>query len=110
MQISSIVEQIERDAGADDVGDGIDRADFVEMNFFDGDAVDPRFGFAEPLKDGEALCFARSGSDAASIRLTMCGKMAVLRVLRPRCTRNLEAATPPRMVFSTGTLRRCRSC
>ena len=41
------VEQIERHAGADDIGDGIDRADFVEVNFFDGDAVDARFGFAQ---------------------------------------------------------------
>ena len=34
------VEQIERDAGADDIGDGIGRADFVEVDFFDRDAVD----------------------------------------------------------------------
>ena len=46
------VKQIERDAGSDDIGNGIDRADFVEVNFFDGDAMDAGFGFAQPEENG----------------------------------------------------------
>ena len=46
------VKKIECDAGSDDIGNGIDRADFVEVNFFDGDAVDAGFGFAQPEENG----------------------------------------------------------
>ena len=44
-------EQIEGKADADDVADGIDRADFVEMHLFDIDAVDGGFGFAQNAED-----------------------------------------------------------
>lgn len=44
-------EKVETDGGADDVDDGVDGADFVEMNFFDGNVVDFGFGFAEAAKD-----------------------------------------------------------
>jgi len=40
-------QEIERDTGSDDIGDGIDRADFVEVNFLDGHAVDTGFGLAQ---------------------------------------------------------------
>ena len=40
------VEEVERYAGAYDVGDGIDGSDFVEVDFFDGNAVDAGFGVA----------------------------------------------------------------
>ena len=36
--------------GADDVDDGVDRADLVEVDFFDGDGMDGGFGFAQELK------------------------------------------------------------
>ncbi len=45
------------DAGADDVDDGIDGADLVEMNFFEGDVVYGGFGFAEFAEDGGGAGF-----------------------------------------------------
>ncbi len=44
-------EQVEREADADDVADGIDRAHFVEVHLFDIDAVDGGFGFAQHPED-----------------------------------------------------------
>ena len=58
-------EQIQRDAGAHDIGDGIGRADFVEVNFFDGHAVDLRFGFAQALEDGGGVGFDAGGEGRA---------------------------------------------
>jgi hypothetical protein len=51
------LEMMDAGGGGDDVNDGIDRADFVEVNLVDGDVVDLRFGVAEELKgaDGEEL-------------------------------------------------------
>ena len=46
------VERIERHAGTDDVANGIDGSNFVEVNFFDGDIVDLGFGLGETLKNG----------------------------------------------------------
>ena len=46
------VQEIEGDAGSHDIGDGIDRADFVKVNFFDGHAMDTGFGFAQSKEDG----------------------------------------------------------
>ena len=39
------VQKVQGDAGSDDIGNGIGCAYFVEMHFFDGDAVDFGFGF-----------------------------------------------------------------
>ena len=39
------VQQVEGDAGSDDIGDGIRSADFVEMDLFYGYAVNFGFGF-----------------------------------------------------------------
>ena len=55
------VEGIECDAGADDVADGIDGADFVEVDFFDGNVVGFSFGFGEALKDCEGVGFGFGG-------------------------------------------------
>jgi len=44
-------EEIETDRGANDVNNGVNGADFVEMNFFDGDIVDFSFGLAEAAED-----------------------------------------------------------
>jgi hypothetical protein len=44
-------EKFEADAGADDVDDGIDRADFVKMDLLDGQVVDFGFGFGEAGED-----------------------------------------------------------
>ena len=40
-------EKIKGERDADDVADRIHRADFVEVNLFDVDAVDGGFGFSE---------------------------------------------------------------
>ena len=45
--------------GADDVDDGVDRADFVKVNFFDGHGVDRGFSFAEQLKGAAGAVFYR---------------------------------------------------
>ena len=45
-------EQEQPHRGADDVGDGIHRADFVEVDLLDRDAVHPRLGFAEFAENG----------------------------------------------------------
>ncbi len=50
-------EQVEGEADADDIADGIDRADFVKMHLFDIDAVDSGFGFAENLEDALGIGF-----------------------------------------------------
>ena len=44
------VEKIERDAGAYDIGDGIDRPHFVKMNFFDRNPVNLRLGLAQNVE------------------------------------------------------------
>ena len=51
------VEQIQRHAGAYDIGDGIHRAYFVEVNFFDGHAVDAGFGVAQAPKHIRCILF-----------------------------------------------------
>ena len=50
-------EVLDAGAGADDIDDGVDRADFVEVDLLDGDVVDFGFGGAEQLEgaDGEVL-------------------------------------------------------
>ena len=45
-------EQLERQAGAHDIGDGIGRADLVEVYLFDRHPMDGGFGGSEPFKDG----------------------------------------------------------
>ena len=54
------------DGGADDVDDGVDGADFVEVHLLDGHGVDVGFGLAEKLKGagGAGLyCMRRAGRD-----------------------------------------------
>ncbi len=41
--------------GADDVDDGVDRADLVEMHLLDGRAVHAGFGLGQALEDPQAL-------------------------------------------------------
>ena len=55
------VEQIQRHAGAHDIGDGIHRADFVEVNFFDRHAVDAGFGVAQAAKHIRRILFGAIG-------------------------------------------------
>ena len=53
-------------ANADDVADGIDRADFVEMDLFDTDAVGGGFGFSERLKNASSGDFNGIGQIGGS--------------------------------------------
>ena len=43
--------QIESNRRSSDVGDTVERADFMKMNLGDGDAMDGRFGVGQPAKD-----------------------------------------------------------
>ncbi len=51
------VEQVQADAGADDVADGIHRAHFVEMDLFDRNVVNFGFGLAQALKHSGSILF-----------------------------------------------------
>ncbi len=57
-------EHFKRNTGADDIDDGIDRADFVEVNFFRGQAVDTAFGVGDALENGDGFMFYPVGEGA----------------------------------------------
>ncbi len=63
-KMASTSSEFEGQARADDIGDGIGRADFVKMDFFDGHLVNFGFGLAEPAETRRwrSVC-TRSGSD-----------------------------------------------
>ena len=56
-------QQVEPDRRADDVDDRVDRADLVEVDLRQVDAVDPGLGLAQPQEDplGQVFLPARSG-------------------------------------------------
>jgi hypothetical protein len=45
--------QIEADGGAGNVGDAVEGADFMEVNFFDGKTVNRRFRLGQPAEDAQ---------------------------------------------------------
>ena len=49
------VQMVEGHAGADDIGDGIGRADLMKVDLLDGDLVDFGLRLAEPLEDGDGV-------------------------------------------------------
>ena len=55
------IEQIQRHAGADDIGDRIHRTHFMKMNFFDRHPVDPGFGVAQAPKHIRRVLFCTIG-------------------------------------------------
>jgi len=71
------IEQVEGQAGADDIGDGIGRAHLVEMDLLDGHLVDLRFGFAETAEDGDGIAAGAFGDVGLFDRLDDVGKVAV---------------------------------
>jgi len=71
------IQEIERDAGAHDIGDRIDGPDFMEVNFFNRYAVDPGFGLAQPEKDGGSCGLGASGDGGAIDHLQDMFQMAV---------------------------------
>lgn len=56
-------EQLSANGGADDIDNGVDRADLVKVNLPNGNGVYRRFGFAQKLKgvDGAGLHSFREG-------------------------------------------------
>ena len=65
-------ESLAAGGGADDIDDGVDRADFVEVDFLDGNGMNGGFGFAEKLKgaDGAGSSPARtSGAERMMARM-----------------------------------------
>ena len=59
-------EQVEADRRADDVGDGIDGADFVEVHLLDRAAVDLGLGLGQLLEDAFGQIFL-AGSERAAV-------------------------------------------
>lgn len=48
-------ERLEARACADDIGDRIQRSNFVEMNVINRHSVDFPFGFRDPVKDAQGM-------------------------------------------------------
>ena len=68
---------VEGHAGADDVGDGIGRADFVEVDLLDGNLVDGGFGLAQTLEHGGGVLFDAIGQSRLVDHLQDVREMAV---------------------------------
>lgn len=54
---SRMAEEFEANARPDDVDDGINGADFMEMNLIWREAVNFAFGEGDAMKDGDGFCF-----------------------------------------------------
>jgi len=65
-------EQLEAQAGADDVADRIHRAHFVEMQALDRLLVDAGFDLGEPLEYGGGVLTGALGSAALPIMARIC--------------------------------------
>ncbi len=64
-------------ASADDVHDGVDRAHFVEMDFFDGDVVNGGFRFAQFSENRGGTVFYRRGQFRFVKNVENCGERAM---------------------------------
>jgi hypothetical protein len=64
------VQRIECDARADDVADGIDRADFVEVDFVNGHVVRLRFGCGEEHGERVGLALLEISPDWTIFSMT----------------------------------------
>ncbi len=62
-------EQFQRNGRADDVHDGIHRADFVEMNFVRRQSVDFALRLGDALEDGDGFLLHPGGKLAARNQL-----------------------------------------
>ena len=74
-------EQFQRDAGADDIHDGIHRANFVKMHGFHGLAMDPALDLGKPLEDGGGFLFYPGGKFAGGNELFDLCKIAGIVVV-----------------------------
>ena len=74
------VQQMEAEAGANNIRDGIDRADFVEVDAFERLLMDGGFGFGKLLKNGGGRSFDGSGGIRCVNHFENVGKVAVLRL------------------------------
>ncbi len=97
------VEQIERDAGADDIGDGIDRAHFVKMNFFDRDPVNLRLGLAQTSKHGRGVLFCPIWNRCAVDQFQNPVKMPVISSVPGFHVKFRRCDSPPRGFFDPVT-------
>ena len=70
-------EVLAADCGADDVDDGVDGSDFVEVNAFDGHRMDAGFGFAEKLEGSRRTSFYRIGEQGRPDDAEDCGERAM---------------------------------
>ena len=68
-------------AGTDNVGNGIDRTDFVEVDFVDGEAVNRGFGFAEDLEDATGGGFDGGGDFGFVDQLEDLGEAAMVVIV-----------------------------
>jgi len=66
------IEQVEGQAGAHDIGDGIGRAHLVEMHFLDGHLVNLRLGLAETAENGDGIAPGAFGDVGLFDNFTMC--------------------------------------
>jgi hypothetical protein len=76
------LELLDADARQDDIGDGVEGADFVEGDFVGGRAVDPGFGFCDALEDADGVEFYEVGEIAVLDEVADFAKAAaVMRVV-----------------------------
>ena len=97
------VQQIERDAGAHDIGDRIGRAHFVEVDLLDGHLVDLRLGFAEFAEDARWRCAWRGSARFARSIILMMWERWRWVLVSCTATRYLVAPMPQRLTFSKDT-------
>ena len=80
-----LAEQFQRDGRADDVHDGIHRADFVEVDFVRRQAVNFSLGLGDALKDGDGFLLHPGGQLAARNELFDFGKIPLVIVRMLSC-------------------------
>ena len=70
-------EQVQCEADTDDVANGIERTDFMEVNFFDIDTVYRSLGFGEGAEDALHGVFHFTGQGGSGNHFENAGEMAV---------------------------------
>ena len=80
-QHARLAQQFQRDGRADDVHDGIHRADFVKMNLVRRQAVNFSLRLGDALKDGDGFLLHPGGKFAARDELFDFGEIALLVVV-----------------------------
>ena len=81
---AGFAEQFQRDGRADDVHDGIHRADFVKMDFGRRPAVDFAFRVGDALEDGDGFLLHPGGQLAGGDQFFDLGEIALAGVVMRR--------------------------